>query len=104
MSDMPNDKILRGAIAITVTLNSLMAITGALSNSIRSLHFLRVISKAIAAPPSWAISWVIRPKQFTMAEFALAAIEGLVFSVVFYLAVGWVVLWGIVRLREAKGA
>jgi hypothetical protein len=93
---------MRRAIFLSACINCLMALTGTISNLARSLHWLAWISNAIATPPGLVLRFVIRPTAHSVASFALAAVEGLAGSVIFYTLVAWCALWLYARWRNAK--
>jgi hypothetical protein len=104
MSEILSSPMLRRAIFLSACINSVMALTGTLSNLARSLHWMGWISNAIAVPPGLILRFVIRPTGHSVASFAIAAFEGLVGSVIFYTLAAWGAFWLYARLRNSKTA
>jgi hypothetical protein len=80
------------AFVLSVVLNSLMIMLGTLGGFVKSLSFLAIVSRMIAAPPSYLVAWLIHPKAQSVGMIAAAMVEGLTASIVFYTLIAWVVL------------
>lgn len=102
MSEILSSTNFRRAIFLSASINCLMALTGTISNMARSLNWLGWIARGIATPPGLVLRLVIRPTGQSVVSFAVAAVEGLIGSFVFYTLVAWGALWLYARLRNPK--
>jgi len=102
MSDMVASPTLRKAIFISVAMNCVMAVAGAVASFVRPLRWMGWVARAIATPPGLLLRFVIRPQGNSIASYAIAATEGLVGAIVFYIPVAWGVLRLIAKIQNAK--
>ena len=90
------------AISISVAINGFMIVLGTIGGLVKPLSGLAKFSDWLAAPPGFLIGWLIRPKAGSPAAFAIAGIEGLLVSIVFYTILAWIVLWFLTYRRRSK--
>jgi hypothetical protein len=95
------DRPLRKAFGISLAINSLMGIAGAIGNA-SGLSAFSYVSTAIAAPTALLVGRILKPKGQSFGEIALAGVEALAFSIVFYTLAVWIVLRLWPHLRPAK--
>jgi hypothetical protein len=92
-------RLLTQALVLSGLLNTLMVALPALVVGQKSKMIFGSISDAIAAPTGIITGTAFAPKQHTSAAFVFAALESLVFSFLFYLAVLWLVLECFYRVK-----
>jgi hypothetical protein len=102
MSEILSSPDLRRSLFISACINCLMALTGTISNLARSLNWLGWIARGIATPPGLVMRFVFHPTGHSVASFAVAVLEGLVGSFVFYTLVAWGALRLFARQRGSK--
>ena len=85
------DRPLRKAFGISIVINSLMGVAGALGNA-SGLSAFSYVSTAIAAPTAFLVGGILKPRGQSVGQITLAGAEALAFSVVFYTVVVWIVL------------
>ena len=95
------DRPLRKAFGISIVINSLMGLSGALGNALGVSAF-SYISGAIAAPTAFLIGRIVKPSGHTIIEIAFAGVKALAFSIVFYTVVLWILLRFWPRPRPSK--
>ncbi len=98
------DRPLRKAFGISIVINGLMGLSGALGNAL-GLSVFSYISGAIAAPTAFLIGRMVKPSGQSIVEVASAGVKALAFSVVFYTVVVWIVLrfWPGSRPSKSRG-
>jgi hypothetical protein len=95
------DRPLRKAFGISIVINGLMGLSGALGNAL-GLSGFSYISGAIAAPTAFLIGRMVKPSGQSIVEVAFAGVKALAFSIVFYTVVLWLLLLLWPRLRPSK--
>ena len=80
------------AIGISVVINSIMMLTGMLSNVTKSLRWLGWISDAIAAPPGLIIRSIIHLGGHSLQAYVIEASGAFLCSIFFYAVFAWIVL------------
>jgi len=103
MKSKSQSQLIRKAFALSMCLNGLMVALGTIAQLVKPLSVLAVVSGAIAAPPSFLIGWVVRPKTHELGSYIAAAIAGLMISILFYAALAWIILRLVVYLRSSRG-
>jgi hypothetical protein len=100
------NRMLGKAFSTSLVVNALMALLGMAASAFAPMSVLGKVSDLIAAPTGYLIGTLIQPKVHSAGAFVAAALEGLIFSVVFYAALAWGVLKliAILRSRRTGGA
>jgi hypothetical protein len=101
MKDKSRSRIFRKAIMISVVLNAVMALCGTVSNLVRPLAWLSLVSRAIAAPPSLILSHVFSQKQRSLGDIVALEIGGMLFCLLLYALLAGLALW--LLSRRAAG-
>jgi hypothetical protein len=99
------DRPLRKAFGISIVINSLMGLSGALGNAL-GLSAFSYVSGAIAAPTAFLIGRMVKPSGQSIVEVATAGVKALAFSIVFYTVVVWILLrlWPALRSARSKSS
>ncbi len=79
-----------------------MTLTGTVASLVKPLRWLSWVARAIATPPGLVLRFMIRPNGQSVVSYALAAVEGLLGSVVFYALLAWFGLWLYARWKGGK--
>jgi len=80
------------AFGLSVAINSIMILTGMLSNVTKPMRWLGWISDAIAAPPGLIIRSIMHLGGQSIQAYVIEAIGAFLCSIVFYTVFVWIVL------------